>query len=154
MPTLSDGQGAYVAMLVWLHSVGPHCRDHLMVAQATYFSCASESAIVTYLDQVLARGTVTPGDYLDRCCAALYEEDVLNDCLWALLTTMGNLFRHTRFRKARGQEDELPFIILYAAQRQICSGDDHTLYRVLQATFNQIGYVVTRTEIHLLPTPL
>lgn len=137
-------------MLGWLHSSNARARDHLMVAQATYFSHASDSVVVTYLDQVLARGKITPGDYVDRCCAALYEENLLNDYLWSLLNTMAHLFRHPQFRRARGQEEDLPFIILYAAQRQICSGDDHSLYRVLKAAFNQIGYTAAPDSSNII----
>lgn len=77
---------------------------------------------------------------MDRCSEALFEEDLLDEYLSTLYNYMSLVFQHPLFKEARKEDTDLPFMMLYAAQRQVCSSEDESVYMVLRAVFGLMGY--------------
>lgn len=114
----------YVVLLCWIHCKGATLRHYLpffLIYCTSYFL---EQQCIAFIDNVLARETIQPKQYAVRCYTALQEQDLLDEQLWALLITMSRTFIHPRIQEARRNILDMSLVALYAAQRQVCSGEE------------------------------
>lgn len=97
---------------------------------------------MAFLDNAISRRTVHPLFVVARAATVLVDLEFMDKGLWALLEAMQWFFVHPGIKRARGMTKDLAMAILFAAQRQVCSGEDEWVYRILQLTFSHIGCVI------------
>lgn len=95
---------------------------------------------MTFTNDAITRRTILPDRFMARCRATLLTEDLIDEELANELSNIGWLFLNTELKKARGQDSDIAFVMLCAAQRQVCSGaEEARVWDILGITFKHIA---------------
>lgn len=86
----------------------------------------------------MARKTLVPEEFFDRCNARLLSDDVVDTELFWLLNHMWRFCMNTQLKARRGQHPRLALNVLRACQRQVCSGEDIWQWMILRQTLANV----------------
>lgn len=119
-------------------------RPRLIMALWATSRLSSTVDVSTFVERAIERGTLNPPLFAARCGIALLNEDLLDHELLNLLYVMGWMFAHPLTKNPEevpGEDRPLIIMMLCAAQRQVCSGDEERVLDVLRFTFSHLLYV-------------
>ena len=100
----------------------------------------ADSQFEVFLGRALERRTFTPLQIVDKFYDLLTDDKILDQTLGMVLCTFMCFSHHPQVMAARVAQTEMPFVLVFAAQRQVCSGKEEEVVHVLRIVFRAIGY--------------
>lgn len=138
-PLRGNEAGAYVALLCWLHSKTEYTRNIALFAFLGIASRSKREHLASFFSYLAARGTVRPTDCINRLRTNLLNDETVDEKLHSTFFCMDVLFQDPGIRQARAAAADMPLAVLYATQRQVCSGKDEEVWAVLRHAFELLG---------------
>ena len=93
-----------------------------------------------FLDRALERRTFTPPQIVNQFLVMLMDDKILDENLGSVVLLLMAFSHHPQVMAARVAETEMPFALVFAAQRQVCSGGEEYAVRIPRIIFRAIGY--------------
>ena len=137
-PSVANNPAAHVALMCWTFSRTANARTRLNSIFVALRHSSTMEQFKTFSGEALSRKTLIPDRFISRCCATLLAEDLLDDELVSQLHTIGWFFLHPEMKKIRAQNKDVAFVMLCAAQRQVCSGSEARVWNVITYTFQHL----------------
>ena len=137
----NDENAVYVAILCWVYCKDKSLRLSTLTLLFTHYpSFLSGDQLPPFLSRALERRTFTPQQIVDRFLKLLMDDKILDDNLGMVILALTCFSQHAEMMAARVAQAEMPFALVFAAQRQVCSGAEEHVVRILRIVFRAIGY--------------